>query len=209
MVLGPLKCSHGWFRDVWNVENDALGPPLIVKTTRFMHDCNEETMAMMRTDAAIMTLLADSPRIIDVFGSCATTVSVKKVGKKVWDIILPLEKFVEHESGQYIDPRELHDEREVRPINNLTVTEKVEMALNMSGAIAEVHGFKGGVIVHDDMTPDQWLWNNDGSIILTDFNRAVILEYDVDGEDYCADCSIDHRKNKRTCLNQRALTCTV
>ena len=45
-----------------------------------------------------------------------------------------------------IKKEKLHDEKEVKPQNDLTTEEKLDMALTMSESMAELHGFAGGVM---------------------------------------------------------------
>jgi hypothetical protein len=37
---------------------------------------------------------------------------------------------------------------DVHPMNNLTIDEKLDLAIVMAESIADIHGFEGGVIVH-------------------------------------------------------------
>jgi hypothetical protein len=69
-------------------------------------------------------------------------------------------------------------------MNSFSVSEKLEMALAMAESIADLHGYQGGVIVHDDVQPCQWLRNSDNKIIFGDFNRAVVMKWS-DKEGYC------------------------
>jgi len=78
--------------------------------------------------------------------------------------------------------RIVHD---VSPRNNYTANEKLVLALKMSEAIADLHGFKEGVIVHNDIQLCQYLINRYGQMKLNDFNRAEILLWDRETEEYC------------------------
>jgi len=55
----------------------------------------------------------------------------------------------------------------------------------MTENIAELHGFSGGVIVHDDLQPDQWLISPEGRIILNEVNNAQPLRYNFENGEYC------------------------
>ena len=69
--------------------------------------------------------------------------------------------------------------------NNFTVEQKLQMALEMAEGLAEMHGYRGGVIVNDDAHPDQWLITDDGRTILNDMNNAVMLEWNFDKHKHC------------------------
>lgn len=55
----------------------------------------------------------------------------------------------------------------------------------MAEAIADLHGFKDGVIVHGDIQLSQYLFSRDGQLKLNDFNRAEVLLWDTKKRDYC------------------------
>jgi hypothetical protein len=58
------------------------------------------------------------------------------------------------------------------PRNNLSVQKKLEYALAMAEAVAEMHGFADGVIVHDDIHLGQFLVDWQGILKCNDYNRA-------------------------------------
>jgi hypothetical protein len=74
---------------------------------------------------------------------------------------------------------------DVLPLNNLSLMEKVDLAIVMAEALADLHGFKGGAIAHGDVYPSQWLRTLDGKLKLNDFNAAVIPDYDPVNKQYC------------------------
>lgn len=84
-----------------------------------------------------------------------------------------------------IASEDLHNSADVNPQNDLTIEEKVSTALDVAESIATLHGYSGGVMVHNDIKLDQWLVNKDGTIKLNDFNRAQIMLYDVNNDEYC------------------------
>ncbi len=55
----------------------------------------------------------------------------------------------------------------------------------MAEAIADLHGFKNGVIVHGDIQLCQYLFNRDGQLKLNDFNRAELMLWDTEKQEYC------------------------
>jgi len=55
----------------------------------------------------------------------------------------------------------------------------------MAEAIADLHGFKDGVILHGDIQLSQYLFSRDGQLKLNDFNRAEVLLWDTEKRDYC------------------------
>ena len=69
--------------------------------------------------------------------------------------------------------------------NGLSGTDKLKYALEVAESVALLHSFSGGVIVHDDLKPGQILMTADGHAKLNDFNRAEIMLWDEEGQDYC------------------------
>jgi len=74
---------------------------------------------------------------------------------------------------------------DVSPRNKFSPDEKLVLALKMAEAIADLHGFKDGVIVHGDIQLCQYLINRDGQLKLNDFNRAEVMLWDTKKQDYC------------------------
>lgn len=70
--------------------------------------------------------------------------------------------------------------------NNITSREKLRICLHMSEALADLHGYKNGVIVHQDVQLSQFLLNKDFTRIkLNDFNRAEFMLWDEEAQEYC------------------------
>lgn len=94
------------------------------------------------------------------------------------DYALPLQR----ERGH----TELDDKNDVDPKNNLTVTQKVNFALEMAESLAMMHNHPGGVIVHDDVHLEQFLLTKDHlHVKIQDFNRAEIMLWNNDDNEYC------------------------
>jgi hypothetical protein len=56
----------------------------------------------------------------------------------------------------------------------------------MAEALADLHGYKNGVIVHQDVQLSQFLLNKDMTRLkLNDFNRAEFMLWDEEGQEYC------------------------
>lgn len=177
--------SHGYYRDVWVVHQPDLNVKTILKKTRYKHSYSRSTFFNVLQDALVMERLAASPRIVDVYGHCGTAVWVEAIPYEVEEVII-------HGDG-FVDPQEKDQLTEVspegqtlpKPLNEFTVPEKLEMALEMAMSLAEMHGFKGGVIVHDDVQLCQWLRTRNGTLKLGDFNRAEIMDYNEEKGEYC------------------------
>jgi hypothetical protein len=99
------------------------------------------------------------------------------MGSEVWKDIIPGTGRVTQEELDALD--------NVYPRNNYTVEQKLDMSIEMAEALADMHGYEGGVALHGDTHPEQWLLSKDGRLILNDFNNAEILDYHEPSESYC------------------------
>ena len=175
--------SSGFYRDAWSVITPAYSSISkqdqysVMKTFKFSHPFALNAYENSRKDALIMERLTKSPRIIDIYAHCAMTVVVEAMQKELEDYAVPGSGLIKQE--------ELHDEDDVQPQNKFTPTQKLKFSLEMAEGIADLHGFEGGVIVHDDVQLCQWLHDKDGKLKLGDFNRAEVMLWDEKSNKYC------------------------
>jgi hypothetical protein len=169
--------NHGYYRDVWVNSKPSEGTTAILKTTRFQFDFGWRNLFHVRQEAIIMERLTKFRNIVTSYGHCGTSVLTEALPHEV-------ERYVVPGTGYKKQP-DLHDELDVDPQNALTAKEKLETALAMAESIAVLHGFGGGVIVHDDIQLQQWLRAADGTLQLGDFNRATILDWNDNENRYC------------------------
>ena len=143
------------------------------------YDFNYEHFEYVRVDALVAERLTSSPRIYDIYGSC---------GLGILSEFFPhgdMESIAVTGSG-YIEPHKLHDGYRLKPQNDLTPIEKLEICTQMAEALADLHGNKEGVIVHQDIQLSQFLWTKDKSRVkLNDFNRAEFMLWDAENKEYC------------------------
>eukprot|EP00934_Nitzschia_sp_Nitz4_P000629 Nitzschia sp. Nitz4//scaffold42_size132992//16750//18247//NITZ4_003381-RA/size132992-processed-gene-0.27-mRNA-1//-1//CDS//3329551664//629//frame0 len=169
--------SLGFYRDVWSIHQVDQEVTSVWKTLRWEHPYSANSMFTVLRDAVVMEGLTSSPRIVDSFGHCGTTVWVEAMPLELEPAIVP--------GDGYIKQVDLHDELDVRPQNNFTVEEKLEIALAMAESLADLHGFANGMISHDDVQLSQWLRDPQGNIKLGDFNLAAIPEFNLSSGEYC------------------------
>ena len=117
-------------------------------------------MEMIRIDAMVMELLNESNRILNIFGHCSTSITVPLMDGQ------PLPKMIMTK-------------------NALSPLSKLQIAIEMAKAIADLHGFKHGPIVHGDVQYVQWLMNKNNEVVLVDLNRAEPMLWDDVNEEYC------------------------
>jgi hypothetical protein len=128
-------------------------------------------------EAIILERMSNSPRILDIYAHCGTTVLVETMKSDIHQLIVP--------GRGYTSQKRLDMMPDVHPQNNLTNSEKLQISLSMAQSLADLHTFEGGIIVHGDTHIEQWLLAEDGSIKLNDFNYAKALQYDKRNQRYC------------------------
>lgn len=141
------------------------------------HLPSSSSFLKIHNEAIIMERLTSAPSIVDIYGHCGTSILAETMPGEVTTDIVPL--------PGYIDQSDL-DKKPTLCQNNLTIQEKLEIAIVMAESMAEIHGFVGGVMVHGDIHPDQYLRSKDGKVKLNDFNNAEILDWNVkQNNQYC------------------------
>jgi hypothetical protein len=110
----------------------------VIKMSRYSHGFKIGDFLQGLRDALVMERLTASPRIVDIFAHCGTSVQVEAIPHEVEEVIVPGEGYIEQDR--------LHDIDEVKPQNDFTVSEKLEMALEMAKSLADLHGFEDGVM---------------------------------------------------------------
>jgi hypothetical protein len=121
--------------------------------------------------------LSASPRIATIYTHCGTTNLLESLPNEVNQMIQPDDGLADHAQLLALD--------DVYPKNDLSGEEKAGIALDMAEAIADLSGFRDGVIVNGDNHIDQFLTDGDGFIKLGDFNLASILTWNGEKGGYC------------------------
>jgi hypothetical protein len=124
-------------------------------------------MHKIHCEAIIMEHFTASPSIINIFGHCSVIILAKAMGSEVWKDIITGTRHVSQEELDQLD--------DVFPPNNYTVEQKLDMAIEMAKALADMHGYDDGIILHGDAHRKQWLLlsKEDSRLILNAFNNAV------------------------------------
>ena len=125
---------------------------MALKLSRAKYNITTTAIQDIAMDAVIMERLTASPRIINIYGYCSTSIAVEAVPVEVEEIIVP-------DDGA-LTSKELHGERTgvgedgtggkreglaLEPKNGYRVDEKLTIALEMAEGIADLHGFRDGV----------------------------------------------------------------
>lgn len=79
----------------------------------------------------MMNLLQTSHHVVNIYGHCSGTVVTESALEDMSDYIVPF--------GGYLPKAGLSDEHDVDPLNNLTVAEKLDIALEMAECLSDMH----------------------------------------------------------------------
>ena len=60
-----------------------------------------------------------------------------------------------------LDLRKVSGQPELKSFNKIAPAEKLRISIQMAEALCDLHGHKGGVIVHQDVQLSQYLFNED------------------------------------------------
>jgi hypothetical protein len=118
-----------------------------------------------------MERLTASPRIVNIYGHCATSIMSEPMLHEVTNDMVVNSR--DDNYAGYIDQADLDKLQvdDVKPMNNLTNEQKLDLAIAMAESIAEIHGYEGGLIIHGDFHPYQLLSGANGEIKLNDFSK--------------------------------------
>ena len=178
----------GAYREVHLVElpgttTTTTATPLLVALKEFYYGANYDfrDFEFMRMDAYVSDLLTSRPSAVHSYGFCGTGMLVQGFGHgDLEDLALPV-----HKRRGEVAKIVLNDTADVDPLNSVSATQKLVYALEMAEALVELHGYPLGVIVHDDVHLGQFLVGDDGHLKLHDFNRAEIMLWNEQDQDYC------------------------
>lgn len=174
--------SSGEFRNVFLME-DGINKGESFVWKQYVYDSNydNEDYESTRIDALVAEIFSHNERFVEPYGHCALAVLAEAItGGTVDERAIPIQRDRDN------DVIRLDDAHDVDPKNDLTVRQKLTWSLEMAEALAFMHNYEGGLIVHDDAHLEQFLVTSDGlHVKLQDFNRAEIMLWDEERQEYC------------------------
>lgn len=175
IVFGTFR--SGSFRDAFRFHRHQPQEDHFVMKRIMLNDIVMEDVASIRKEAMILERLTHSPRVLDIYGYCGTSVVVEAMEEDLHTKIIIGEG--------YISQKKLNKLDDVYPQNNFTASEKLQISLDMAESLADLHGFDGGPIIHADTHIEQWLIAPDRSVKLNDFNNAREPMWNAKEKRYC------------------------
>ena len=175
--------GSGAYRDTFMIQSQLpsfqLDEPdsAVIKSISLYYNMGDDLKTLLefqRLDALVMEQLHASPMVSDIYGHCALGILAEYCPIRMESVIVSTE--IEQKPDL---------EGDLRTLNSLTGSEKLQLALDFAKPLAVMHGFRGGVIAHVDVKPDQYMRGYDGVVKLIDFNRAEILLFDERRRVFC------------------------
>lgn len=115
----------------------------MLKTLKFKLDFNYESYEYIRMDALVSEKLSWSSRMVDIFGFCGLAmITEAMMHGDLMDLAVP-------KGGHLKEP--MLDKEKLQDHSPFSPDKKLELALDMVEAVALLHSYPGGVIVHDDI----------------------------------------------------------
>jgi serine/threonine protein kinase len=176
-----LECdiSSGTYRDAWKFQrhDEEFVLKRLQHSDRFPFGAKD--FGKIQREALIFDQLTTVPLVLKIYGYCGGSVIVEAMAADLHKIVIPGD-------GQASQSR-LDQIPIDQPLsqNSLTVSEKLQIALEMAESLAALHGYSGGRIIHSDTHPEQWLFDNNGTAKLNDFNNAYLGTWSIERGDYC------------------------
>lgn len=89
-------CSYlidcGQYRDAWVVNSASSQEMFVIKSLRMKHDFSIKSIHQILLDAIVMERLTSSPRIVNIYGLCGTSVSVEYMPYNLEISVIPTDK---------------------------------------------------------------------------------------------------------------------
>lgn len=172
--------NAGTYRQVFGIMHGEQRQKIVIKGIAHELEFKHENYEFVRMDAIVAERLSASPRTFDIYGFCGVAILSEYFYHS------DIERDVIGGNEGYMDPKNLLDQDTLKPQNNLTGIEKLVLSLEMAEALADLHGYVNGLIVHDDVQLSQFLFNKYKTRLkLNDFNRAEFPLFDVNNQEYC------------------------
>jgi len=132
--------GHGSFRETFLMKDPHTLEQSAVKFTKLKKAAfYQEKLQQAQLDATVMEQLHSSPRIVDLYGHCGGTLWVEPMPGSVEEMLGHFE-----ERGYYTNVN--LTELPLEPNNEIPLDEKIDLAVTMAEAVADIHGYRGGVM---------------------------------------------------------------
>ena len=188
--LPQFPHSSGGYRIVYRYDrsNDGRDSFVLKRMIPNVYEFTIQDISRIRKEAIVHEVLTSSPYIMNSYGYCAASIMIEAMS-------IDLNKAVIYGNGHYdqhkldkivddtVDKASIKSSVGSRPstisLNNFTISQKLQISLEMAESLASMHGYKNGQIIHSDVHIEQWLLDSHGNVKLNDFNRATLSKWNI------------------------------
>jgi hypothetical protein len=178
--LNVTYLGRGYFRATWLLEDiEASGQDhpeeFVLKLLRLSdrRSFTHHTFFAIQLEALVMERTTSSTRTSNAYGYCGSSIAVER-GFPISRSILPSYSFYHSKDA----PKQ--------PANpDISLEQKLKVAVQMAEGLAYLHGDPKGVIVNDDIQVQQWLLDRNGNVKLNDMNNGKVLQWNPEKQEYC------------------------
>jgi len=160
---------------------------VVLKTLRPVFNFTHEDYASIISEVAILDEFTDAPDFADLYGACGTTMLVQAGSEWTTRMIPHHPRYQPMERGT-MSLQQLHEYQATQhpgSLNRLSLHDQVLSLRTMTTSLTRLHGHQHGVLVHDDIQPEQWLVAPNGRLFLNDVNNVEALGYNRNKHRYC------------------------
>lgn len=161
---------------------------LVVKRTQLARDFNRNRLQKLVTEAVILEQRSDSPALGNIYGYCAFSIAIQPGLYDMEASVLTSNPLDPEATGQVsAEEWAKASASGAHSFNAFSVSEKLDILLQMTESLAEVHGLPTGPVAVGDIAVDQWLRSaaDPSRIILNDLDNAVFLSWNETSQKYC------------------------
>ena len=157
-ISGEIQhVAHGGFNDVFHYKDLPTGVSLVIKILSSFRKFTDNQYRAVQLDTLMMDRLTKSKYIFDVHGHCGFTVIVPFVAGGTLE-----SKMTKWRDG------EIH-------LDSIT---RLQYAVDIAKGLRDLHNIHGDGVpsaIHGDLHELQYLFNEDGRLLLGDFNKGQFL----------------------------------
>eukprot|EP00956_Cyclotella_meneghiniana_P010557 scaffold14654_cov50-Cyclotella_meneghiniana.AAC.4 len=157
-ITGEIQhIAHGGFNDVFQYKDEPTGKSLVLKILSSFRKFTDNQYRAVQLDTIMMERLTKSPHIFDVYGHVGFTVLVPFVTGGTLE-----SKMTKWRNG------EIH-------LDSIT---RLQYAVDIAKGLRDLHNIHGDGVpsaIHGDLHELQYLFHEDGRLLLGDFNKGQFL----------------------------------
>jgi serine/threonine protein kinase len=209
MVDSVSFLGQGYYRDSF-LFHDSDGEQFVMKHLRIDRRLKMKRIEQIRTEALLLEKFSSSPHFTNIFGYCDTSLFVE-VANDFSKQVVPFHPTHQAVRGRLSRTKleQLQQQQDTQrndksmfSLNNFTVEQKLDFAIQMAEALAELHGFDS-VIIHNDFDVDNLMITEAGRLVMNDLVsniEFVVWLYLPQSEPFFL-IYLDNMINHRTMLN--------